>query len=164
LKQAFQPLLAPGRHVMDISQLQSLAVTRFPNSARRPQMFSELQRLIADLNAISVTAELWIDGSFMTEKEEPDDIDLSFSPWVSALEKLDLPVQVAVFNGLNGGKKYSPWLDTYVCVRFPQDDPRKGADKTNYWSEKWGKGWDDWLKGYAVIKIGETDVGHRLFT
>jgi hypothetical protein len=61
-------------------------------------------------------------------------------------------------------KNYSPLLHTYVCVRFARDDPRRAADRTDYWTEKWGVGWDDRLKGYVVIKLGETDVGHKLCT
>jgi hypothetical protein len=121
-------------------------------------------RLAKYLEAQYLTCELWVDGSFLTEKEEPDDADLTMSALISALELLDLSTQDWILNNLNGGKKYSPLLDTFICVRFPMDDPRRGADKTDYWAEKWGVGWDDRLTGFAVIKLGETDVGHRLCT
>jgi hypothetical protein len=163
-KPAAQPLLAPGRHSMELGELRVLTVVRFPHSHRRPMLFPELERLVDDLNARNVVCELWVDGSFLTEKEEPDDIDLSFSAFATALDALDNTSRNWILANFNGRKLYSPMLDTYICVRFALDDPRRGADGTDYWAEKWGVGWDGRLTGYAVVKLGETDVGHRLCT
>lgn len=161
-KVAFQPLLPPGRHVMTVDRLRDLTVTRFIGSARRPILFAELERLVSDLLALRVVCELWVDGSFLTEKDEPDDIDLSFSAWAHHVQSLPPVIQNFILIELNGGKKYSPALDTYVCFRFLREDPRRAADTTDYWTEKWGIGWDDRLKGYAVIRIGESDVGRKI--
>jgi len=162
-KPAPQPLLSPGRHPMGLTELRDLTVARFPVSVRRPMLFAELERLTADLNRLHVVCELWVDGSFLTEKMEPDDIDLSFSAFASSLDVLDNTTKIWIFSNLDG-RHYSPLLDTYICVRFARDDHRRAADKTDYWAEKWGVGWDDRLTGYAIIKLGETDVGHRLCT
>jgi hypothetical protein len=162
-KNAFSPLLPPGRHVMAVEELREITVTAFTGSRRRERLFSELERLVFDLNQAQVICELWVDGSYLTEKTDPEDIDLSFAVWVQHLESLDPSLQSDLLANLNGGKAYSPALDTYFCARFLREDPRCVADTTAYWGEKWGKGWDDWLKGYAVIKLGETDVGYRLF-
>lgn len=140
-----------------------LTVDAFPSSAMRPALFKELERLAADVVAACACCELWINGSFLTEKPEPNDIDLCFAIFVHDFERMDSHVQANIDQLLNGGKAYSPVLDTYVCFRFLRDDPRALADTSDYWSEKWGKGWDNWLKGFAVIKFGESDVGLRLF-
>lgn len=147
---------------MSLPELRRICVDRFSSSTRRPLLFAELERLTSDLTSLGIICELWIDGSFLTEKDEPDDIDLSFSAWATDLDKVDPAIVAEIFRLLNGGKIYSPVLDTYICVRFLKEDPRHLADKTLYWTEKWGKGWDDWLKGYAVLRLGENDVGFRL--
>ena len=59
---------------------------------------------------------------------------------------------------MNGGKNYSPALDTYLAIRFRRDDPR-APGQCPYWSKWWSIGRDGWLKGYAAILLGETDVG-----
>jgi hypothetical protein len=161
-KSAAQPLLAPGRHPMGIDSLKLITVSRFPASTRRPLIFAEIAKLVRHLESQSVICELWIDGSFLTEKVEPCDADLTFSAFVIDLELLDNNIKQWILSTLNGGNKFSPFLDTYICVRFLQDDSRRGADTTDYWAEKWGVGWDYHLTGYAVIKLGETHVGHRL--
>jgi hypothetical protein len=148
---------------MTMARLRVLTVAGFPSSVRRPTLFSELERLANDLSIANVVCELWIDGSFLTEKPEPDDIDLSFVAWVHHLETLSPQLQNALLADLNGGKNYSPALDTYFCARFLREDPRRVADSSTYWGAHWSKGWDDHIKGYAVIKLGETDVGLRLF-
>jgi hypothetical protein len=148
---------------MGLSELYALTVGRFPGSVRRPLIFAEFERLVDDLNKMNVVCELWTDGSFLTEKLEPDDIDLSFAAFAEALDRLNMASVAWIFANLDD-KNYSSLLHTYVCVRFARDDPRRAADRTDYWTEKWGVGWDDRLKGYVVIKLGETDVGHKLCT
>lgn len=146
---------------MSVDDLQTLTVDRLAPGTRS-QLFSELRRLVDDLTAAAVICELWIDGSFLTEKKDPNDIDLSFCVWAEHLETLNEGLQSALISNLNGGRVYSPALDTYFCTLFRREDPRYMADTSKYWGETWGKGWDDRLKGYAVIKLGETDVGLRL--
>lgn len=147
---------------MTANETRALCVDGFPTSPNRGQLFQELETLIAFLRSLNFPCELWIDGSFTCNKEEPDGIDLSVTFWVSDAEKLDQAVYADIMQRLNGGHKFSVGLDTYLCPRFARDDPRRGADLTNYWSDKWGKGRDDWLKGFVVIAIGETDAQHRL--
>lgn len=149
---------------MSMANLLQKTVLNFPQSISRAFLFSELERLHVDLTVTGLICELWINGSFLTEKLDPNDIDLSFACFYNDFEMLDSTLQANVWSLLNGGKRYSPVLDTYICFRFLRDDPRAMADGSRDWSEKWSVGWDDWLKGFAIIKLGETDVGLRLFT
>ena len=150
---------------MPLSRLKALAVDAFPASTERPRIFAELERLAADIEAHRLIGELWVDGSFLTQKvtPEPDDIDVSFTIDVANLDNKDAATQYFVIHTLNGGNKYSALLDTYICILFPGGDPRRAASMEQYWAEKWGIGWDDRLKGFAVIKFGESDVWLRLF-
>ena len=102
---------------------------------------------------------------FLTHKEspEPDDIDVSFAIDIVDIENRSAADKFFVTFTLNGYKRYSPLLDTYFCVLFPHGDHRRAASMERYWAEKWGIGWDDRLKGFAVIKFGENDVWFRLF-
>ena len=161
-KIAHTPLLAPGRHYMTLTELRRATVDAFPDSTRRPMLFAELARLHSDLIGAGAICELWIDGSYLTAKPEPDDIDLCFSAFSDDFRLLHQQVQMQIWHSLDGGKQYSPYLDTYVCFRFLRGDPRVNADTTDYWSEKWGVGWDSFLTGFVVLKLGETDVGLKL--
>ncbi|MCU1717342.1 DUF6932 family protein [Pseudomonas sp. 5P_3.1_Bac2] len=84
-KPDFPALLTPGIHQMSLQQLLALAVTPFPNDARRTDLSLKLTTWVNALQAAGVTGQLWIDGSFLTEKPNPGDIDcVLWSPaWVS---------------------------------------------------------------------------------
>ena len=121
---------------MSVAEARALCVNRFPASPNRSALFDELEKLLAFLRSINFQCEVWIDGSYTCEKEEPDDIDLSVSFWVSDAEKLDPSIFSDIMNRLNGGHQFSPGLDTYLCPRFDRTDPRRAADLTDYWVEK----------------------------
>jgi len=76
LKKAdFPPLLAPGIHALTLAELQAIAVTPFLADARRALLFASFQQWVQKLQSLHVQAILWIDGSFLTSKYGPDDID-----------------------------------------------------------------------------------------
>jgi len=69
-------LLAPGFHRFSLSDLQHTFVAPFSTSQRRPMLLAGLKKFLDELAALAIKGELWFDGSFVTEKTEPDDIDL----------------------------------------------------------------------------------------
>jgi hypothetical protein len=76
LKKAdFPPLLLAGIHALTMAELQAIAVTPFLVDARRALLFASFQQWVQKLQALHVQAILWIDGSFLTSKHGPDDID-----------------------------------------------------------------------------------------
>jgi len=79
-KLCFPPLLPPGFHDLDDSSIKRLCVDKFPESTRRGMLYYNYTQLISDIRSLQQQfkcfIELWIDGSFTTEKPEPDDIDI----------------------------------------------------------------------------------------
>lgn len=74
-KADFPPLLPPGIHVVTLAELQAIAVTPFVADARRALLFASFKQWLQKLQSLHVHAILWIDGSFLTFKHGPDDID-----------------------------------------------------------------------------------------
>lgn len=79
-KPSFPPLLDAGFHDLDDSQLKELCVDTFPKSVRRGMLYCNYIQLIEQCKLVNQQhhcfSEVWIDGSFTTEKPEPDDIDI----------------------------------------------------------------------------------------
>ncbi|EAW1232671.1 hypothetical protein DUC38_22435 [Salmonella enterica subsp. enterica serovar Saintpaul] len=79
-KPCFLPLLPPGFHDFDDDKIKSLCVEAFPNSVRRSMLYCNYIQLIEQFRAINQQcrcfSEVWIDGSFTTQKPEPDDVDI----------------------------------------------------------------------------------------
>lgn len=80
VKLCFPPLLSPGFHDLDDAQVKSLCVDAFPESVRRSMLYCNYIQLVSDIRNINKQfncfIEVWVDGSFTTEKPEPDDIDI----------------------------------------------------------------------------------------
>ena len=74
-KQEFPPLLAQGFHEMSVGELRGFCVEGFPDSLRRQEIMAGFELIHEQLELLSFTGEIWVDGSFLTKKLEPDDID-----------------------------------------------------------------------------------------
>lgn len=68
-------LLPPGLHRLTLLELHKLAVAPFPEGTRRHLLFDKLATWTAAVNSLNVRGTLWLDGSFLTQKPDPDDID-----------------------------------------------------------------------------------------
>jgi hypothetical protein len=78
LKPDFPALLAPGIHTLTLPQLHELAVAPFPQDIRRQNLFGKLSTWMYAVRSADVSGTLWVDGSFLTQKPGPDDIDCVF--------------------------------------------------------------------------------------
>lgn len=83
-KPDFPALLPPGMHPISMQDLYNLAVLPFPGDSRRDDLFQKLSIWVNAMRAAGVCGQLWLDGSFLTEKVGPGDIDcVMWSPsWV----------------------------------------------------------------------------------
>lgn len=83
-KPDFPALLIPGMHALTLDELFALAVAPYPNDERRADLFQKLTTWADALKAIGISGQLWLDGSFLTEKPGPGDIDcVLWSPtWI----------------------------------------------------------------------------------
>ena len=74
-KQDFPALLIPGMHTLTVDELHNLAVLPFDADAQRQDLHQKLSLWMRGLQGAGVGGTLWIDGSFLTEKPGPADID-----------------------------------------------------------------------------------------
>lgn len=77
-KEEFPALLPAGIHATTFEQIKIVAVDAFPNSKRRRLLHNNLMDWATKIQTLGVHGFLWIDGSFSTTKENPNDIDLIF--------------------------------------------------------------------------------------
>lgn len=61
---------------MSLNDMQRIFVEPFENKDRREQLLSRFQLFLNRLNEIPIKKEIWVDGSFATNKVNPSDIDL----------------------------------------------------------------------------------------
>ncbi len=70
-------VLEPGLHDLTLSEIAEL-FGRFQRTDRRLDLFNRLVALVDEIKTLAFSRHLIIDGSFITAKDEPSDIDLIF--------------------------------------------------------------------------------------
>lgn len=70
------PILSPGLHDIREDELRNHFLSSFPGSKTRESLISGFHKYLSQLRRFGVSFEIWLDGSFTTNKENPNDIDL----------------------------------------------------------------------------------------
>lgn len=69
----FEPLLHAGIHDITKADLSNHFVTPFENQDKRLKLIERFAYLLEKVEEIGISFEVWINGSFVTKKEEPND-------------------------------------------------------------------------------------------
>lgn len=148
--QDYLRLLSPGKHSCSLDDIEQFAVVPFPLSSNRTRLFMHLRAWVEKLRSLGVTAILWIDGSFVTEKPEPNDIDcVMWYPQTNLPLTAELQSQIqALFERSHLRTTYG--LDFYLAI--PSDVERFHDEA--YWKGLFGFQRDGaTAKGFVEILI-----------
>jgi hypothetical protein len=77
-KQEYSPLFAQGFHKLDLEQIRKRCVLEFPDSKVRADIMAGFEAILERAIGIELTCDVWVDGSFLTKKIDPEDIDFIF--------------------------------------------------------------------------------------
>lgn len=69
-------VIEPGIHEIDIHEFYNLFVQSFTTSERRKDIFDSLIDFLKILLNKYDVQEVWIDGSYVTDKVNPNDVDI----------------------------------------------------------------------------------------
>lgn len=125
-------LLTPGIHQMSDLDFFQMTVSAFPGDPRRAMLYGLFATWANGLRGLGIGGTMWIDGSFMTSKAGPEDIDLVL--WVIPPAAPLSPVDQQKAQGLidKSAAKYLYGLDLYV-ERVPAAPARM-----TYWGDTFG--------------------------
>lgn len=142
-------ILSPGLHAIREDDLFDLFVKPFSSRERRIELLGNLRLLIEHVRSTGVRCELWIDGSFSSPKEWPNDIDV-----VMFFERADIDqITDKQFELLQQLKNRA-----YMKVRYSADiyfDPADDPARKAHWQSRFGV--DKMTgnpKGIAILRIG----------
>ncbi len=155
-KPEFPPLLQIGRHNFTIDQLEELTVGRFPLSTSRLIIMKGFRCVYDLLIQNQMVGELWIDGSFLTEKIDPSDIDVLYRTNSIFLDN-STPTQREVIEYFHTDLKSAIQCHIFYFIEYPSDHPAywDGEYSYVYWMKQWGFSRKDEPKGIAIIKLWE---------
>ena len=140
-----------------------MCLDEFPHSQSRPAIMVGLEHLVDSLMSAGVEGELWVNGSFLTRKTDPVDVDVvlrveseffdsATSAQLDAIERIEVEHDMLKTNYL---------CDAYTFVEYPLGHPLHsvGQDNRDYWEDMWSHDRRRNQKGFAVITlIGATNV------
>lgn len=151
-------LVPEGGNESNVSELKKWFVDPFGEDSTRKELFKGFIKYNDDLKSLlsGQSYEQWIDGSFISQKVNPKDIDLvSFIDYeeVERLEK-----ELEIFIKSQGKSNYG--VDGYVVRIYPEGHPnfvRTQSDKV-YWRHWFSTTKPDrrkkrYGKGYVKIKF-----------
>jgi hypothetical protein len=146
-RMGYKPLLPPGLHDMSEEDLENHFLGSFPNSSTREKLVNGLKTYLSALENIGISFEVWIDGSFTTEKENPNDIDIVVFGSHSEIDKLPNETQkqlAALLDRIN--IKHATGCDVLFAVTEDQN-------RRSYWRGWYGFDRDENPKGIARIEV-----------
>lgn len=143
MKKDYPPLLPDGRNLMSINDFKTLCVDSFQPNSVRLNLFNDLNRcVLIPLSFAKTTFNIWINGSFLTKKQEPGDIDLVIEPTLADVPEGDMIIIESIFKNV----KNEVGLDAYFFSKFVRD-------KEDYWDYLFSHGRDGSDKGYVLIVL-----------
>lgn len=151
--------LPSGFHDKEPSEIKSVFVDNFPNSSSRKEIFEGYSKFCKTLVTLGIKNFVqWLDGSFCTSKENPNDIDVVTFVNYDKLNALTSDNQDCLMNlAQNPTSKVRYKCDSYVVLVYPQTHQyyRNYLDYRMYWRGVWGFDRNDNPKGIIRVTYGE---------
>lgn len=149
-------LLPPGRIRVTVDQVKVMFVDAFPDSATRPALYQAWVRHRQAVEAVVPIVAQWVNGSYVTSKVDPADVDVVTLINPDLADALD-PGSIAILGSLTDGPNTrNTWgVDSYVIPVVGDGHPMATACRRQqgYWIHQWSRvrGNDAASKGFLEV-------------
>jgi len=140
---------------MSIRDMRTRFVEAFPLSQTRGAIIDGLAAVVQRLSCVRIVGHLWADGSFLTRKIDPDDVDLLLRITGEFFDNATVEQREAIVWYVQGDLKASHHCDCYVSIDWPCDHPAYMESEwwRAYWIKQYGFSRGVQMKGIAVIEL-----------
>ena len=152
----FPPLLQPGLHKMSVEELKALVVDSFPLSKRRAELWANFLSLVDQLKNEGLGGTIWVDGSFLTEKVDPNDVDFVFDVPIHVLENSNLSQQILLEKIASRGFRKPERLHSFLIFTAPTMHREFAQSQRLHqqWEKDFGFSYvDKTPKGIALVEV-----------
>lgn len=148
-------VLPTGRHSCSASDIKLALVDRFGVDSIRSVIFAEWKSHRAALRSLGSVEFQWVNGSFVTDKVNPGDIDIvTFfnGPAFDLLPRWKQHVIQELTNG-KGSVAYTH-VDASLAFFYPKTTRMYDSYKSDraYWDAKYSRSRDFVAKGYLEVR------------
>jgi hypothetical protein len=151
MKKEYSDLLGEGFHDIPLEDFEERFVHPFNDGKRRAQILRRFEQFVSEFDAQSIPYEAWVDGSFITEKDEPEDVDVVFLVREEELNGASREAQTWIrttFHGPHRNATKRRYLsDVFLVIRAEEEN-------RGYWQRLFGTYRDDATpKGIARFRF-----------
>jgi hypothetical protein len=112
---------------------------------------TNLENIVARINQSAILGTIWVDGSFVTEKLNPEDVDVLLTLDATTYRSLT-PPQRTLFSGFQAASLFATHkCDNYAAVIDPARPD--GEWLYAYWLRQFGFSRSDEMKGIVTISV-----------
>lgn len=144
-----------GFHPLSLDDIEQVCVDLFPLSTTRQTIMNGLRAFVQRLVDDGVEGQLWIDGSFLTEKIDPKDVDVLLR-YDGAAFNVGPPALQDTVRWVIANQKHTLFCDCYVLMEYPPGHAlhTEGVWWYSYWHRQYGFSREIDPKGIVVIDLG----------
>ncbi|HEX6256050.1 MAG TPA: hypothetical protein VFZ70_09585 [Euzebyales bacterium] len=147
--------LPPGRHDATVDEVRATFVDPFVGSHTRRAIFdwwTELRDALRELGAFEAH---WLAGSFVTDKAQPNDLDLITVIDGAAFDEMPRHRRQVMRSMVAGHVTEELWrCDNYPVVRYPDGDAGQVPARAvaTMWEAHFGTDRDGNTRGFVVVQ------------
>lgn len=148
-----------GKICLSNDDFKEIFVSNLPNISHRENLFNNFKLFNSRFYCSSLTLWVqWLGGSFTTNKEFPNDIDVVNIINFDSLNENDISAHI-VSNSLtrrfNSKQQFN--VDSYIIVHCEEDEVEYGIYKgwIDYWTNLWSHDRNDNPRGFVEIDQGK---------
>ena len=152
--------LEPGLHEIDKDEFENLFVKQFSTSQTRQIIYNSLVQWKNQLTSHYRIYEIWVDGSFVTNKTNPNDVDVVV--FVHAQDYMKLAQN---WESVRSANRIDAYMTLAIC-----DESKKALEESqywefvnnrNYWRGQFGFDRNDLPKGIIVLKCEQQSTANQ---
>lgn len=153
----YPPLWPQGFHQVSLTDIENACVAPFEISITRPDLMAAFQLVVEQLKEKGISGTIWLDGSFVTKKINPSDIDFILVADSRVYDEAN-EEQREVLDGLTDGEMWRPPLLCDTNAAYIDPPEQEGTSNVlDYWTNRFGFSLTDRTpKGILVIELGES--------
>ena len=147
-------VLPPGRYGCTQAEFYQRFVAAFPGSKTREPLYRGWEAHWKTVSAVVPILSEWIDGSFVEEKTDPNDIDLCVILDGPVVDGLPLAARQALFRLVTPVGKPLFNCHCFPILVYPDGHPYRNYYFRNrgQWDSWWGETRSNSPKGYVEVR------------
>ena len=153
----YPPLWRAGLWRKSLSEIRAQCAEAFPGSETREPIMCSLEHVVGVLVSAGIKGDLWVDGSFVTLKMNPDDADLLLCVQGHDADNFDSHQQDIADWFVDGDRNLKRWLHLhcFALIRWPFGHclHYDGEQEYAFYQKAWGRSRANEPKGIAVLEL-----------